>query len=190
MRENKLAQIGTVTEMSEEKLYREELFDQEDYLKPDGSLDVGAWIIRTTYEIWDMRMPGRIDHYYVDDSAINEGAGETIEGKEAIIESSLQAQAAFPDLEVKIIDVFWEGNEEDGYKTTMPSYLEGTNTGHSEFGPPTGKKLTKGNNMAIANCLVEKIDGEWQYTEEWVRHDRKARELVCSSDSEAETDAE
>jgi hypothetical protein len=184
MEEERLARIGNVTDMSEEKLYRDELFTQEDYLKDDGTLDVGAWIIRTTYEIWDMQMPGRIDYYYTDDAVIYEGAGEKIEGKEAIIENTLQGQAPFPDLEIKILDVFWEGNEEDGYKTTMPRYRVGTNTGHSQYGPPTGKELTRDNKMDIANCLVEKIEGEWQYTAEWVRHDSKATELVCTPDDE------
>lgn len=184
MEEEKLRHIGESTNMSEEKLYREEPFSQEDYLKEDGTLDVAAWIIRTTYEIWDMQMPGRIREYYIEDSAINEGAGQRIEGRDAIINNTLETQAAFPDLEVKILDIIWQGNEEDGYKTSMPSYLEGTNTGYSEFGPPTGKELNRSNNMAIANCLVKKIDGKWQYTEEWVRHDERAREVVCSGTGE------
>jgi hypothetical protein len=184
MEEERLARIGTVTDMSDEKLYRDELFEQEDYLKDDGTLDVGAWIIRTTYEIWDMRLPERIDYYYVDDAAIQEGTGERIEGKEAIIESTREGLAPFPDLEIKILDVFWEGNEEDGYKTTMPSYRVGTNLEPSSYGPPTGKKLDRSNNMAIANCLVEKIDGVWQYTQEWVRHDSEATRRVCTPDEE------
>ena len=185
MEQERLASIGTVTDMSEEKLYRDELFTQEDYLKEDGTLDVGAWIIRTTYEIWDMRLPERIEYYYPDDAVIYEGAGEKIEGRDAIIENTIQAQKPFPDLEVKILDVFWEGNEEDGYKTSMPSYLTGTNTGHSEYGPPTGKELNRSNNMAIANCLIEKVDGRWQYTEEWTRHDTDGIKAVCTPDSDS-----
>lgn len=166
--------------MSEEKLYRDELFEYEEFITDDGELDVEAWIIRSTYEIWDMQLPGRIDFYYDDNCLIHEGAGEKIEGIDEVINLTLASQSAFPDLEVKLIDVIWQGNKETGYKTSMPSYLEGTNTGHSEFGPPTGKELDRSNNMAIANCLIEQVDGKWQYTEEWTRHDRKARKQVCS----------
>ena len=181
MEEERLKQIGPTTDLSAEELYREEPFSHDEYVKDDGELDVPAFIIRTTYEIWDMQMAGRINDYYHEDCVIHEGNGETIEGADEIIELTLASQSAFPDLEVKILDIIWQGNKEDGYKTSMPSYLVGTNTGYSEFGPPTGKELNRSNNMAIANCLIEKVDGRWQYTEEWTRHDSKARKEICTS---------
>lgn len=181
MEEEKLKQIGPTTDLTAEELYREEPFSHDEYVKDDGELDVPAFIIRTTYEIWDMQMAGRINDYYHEDCVIHEGNGEKIEGTDEIIELTLASQSAFPDLEVKILDIIWQGNKEDGYKTSMPSYLVGTNTGYSEFGPPTGKELDRSNNMAIANCLIEKVDGRWQYTEEWTRHDSEARKEICTS---------
>lgn len=186
MEQERLKEIGPTTDLGAEELYREEPFSHDEYIKDDGELDVPAFIIRTTYEIWDMQMAGRINDYYHEDCVIHEGAGETIEGADAIIESTLATQSAFPDLEVKILDIIWQGNKDEGYKTSMPSYLTGTNTGHSEYGPPTGKELNRSNNMAIANCLIEKIDGRWQYTEEWTRHDTEGIKQVCTPDGEAE----
>jgi hypothetical protein len=61
-------------------------------------------------------------------------------------------------------DLFCEGNDDVGYKTTMPYVLTATNTGPSIYGPATGKKVKY---HGIANCYIKKIDGQWKYTTEW-----------------------
>ena len=66
---------------------------------------------------------------------------------------------AFPDLQIHVTDVFCVGNDIDGYKTTMPDVLIGTNTGPSSFGPPTGRHVSY-NGMAV--CYVQKVGGKWQ----------------------------
>ena len=66
---------------------------------------------------------------------------------------------AFPDLQIHVTDVFCVGNDIDGYKTTMPDVLIGTNTGPSSFGPPTGRRVSYN---GIAVCYVQKVGGKWQ----------------------------
>ncbi|WP_435186546.1 ester cyclase [Halobellus sp. EA9] len=191
MEEPALYSIGETAQMSEEKLYQDEPIDYEEFILDDGGLDVEAWIIRSTYEIWDLQMPGRIEYYYDDDCVIHAANGNEVEGTDEIIEHTLNWQSAFPGIKIKILDVLWEGNEENGYKTSMPSYMIGKNTGHSQFGPPTGKELTRDNNLSIYNCLIEKVDGRWQYTEEWSNYDNAAMEWACTSeDRDAEEDSE
>lgn len=182
MEEPVLYGIGDTTPMSDEKLYQDEPIDYEEFLLEDGGLDVEAWIIRSTYEIWDLQMPGRINYYYDDDCVIHAANGNEVQGCDEIIDHTLNWQSAFPGIKIKILDVLWEGNPEDGYKTSMPSYMIGTNTGHSEFGPPTGKELTRENNLSIYNCLIEKVDGRYRYTEEWSCYDGEARRAVCTPD--------
>ena len=50
-----------------------------------------------------------------------------------------KVMTAFPDIRIHITDCFCVGNDVDGYKTTMPDILTGTNTGPSTYGPATGK---------------------------------------------------
>ena len=61
-----------------------------------------------------------------------------------------------------------QGNDIDGYKTTMPDVLTGTNLGPSGFGPPTGRKVAYN---GIAVCYVQRVGGRWQYVSEVVVHD-------------------
>jgi hypothetical protein len=168
--------------MNTDTLYQSEPVDYEEFLTPDGGLDVEAWIRRSTYEIWDLQLVGRIDYYYEDDCVIHASNGNEVRGADTIIEDTLSWQSAFPDLSIDIRDVLWEGNPEDGYKTSMPWSFVGTNTGHSEFSPPTGKELTRENNLGVANCLIEKVDGRYRYTEEWSCYDGEARRAVCTPD--------
>merc|ERR1712046_343621 len=57
-----------------------------------------------------------------------------------------------------------EGNDIDGYKTTMPVIHTATHLGwHSVFGEPTNKTLTW---YGVPNCFIKNIDGQWKYTSE------------------------
>lgn len=190
MEEPKLYSIGKTTEMSDERLYQDEPIEYEAFLTEDGGLDVVAWIIRSTYEIWDLQMPGRIEFYYDEDCVIHGSGGNDVEGTDEIIEHTMAWLSAFPGMKIKILDVLWDGDKDTGYKTSMPSYMVGTNEGHSQYGPPTGKELTAENNLSIYNCLIEKVDGRWQYTEEWSSYDNEAREWACTPDDAAGTDRE
>ena len=48
--------------------------------------------------------------------------------------------------------------------------MSAQNTGTTEYGPPTGKTME--DNLGIANCLIQKVDGEWKYVEEWIAYDK------------------
>ena len=75
-------------------------------------------------------------------------------GMAALKELVWRTKRAFPDLRIHVTDVFCTGNDVDGYKTTMPDVLTGTNTGPSAFGPPTGRKVAYN---GIAVCFVQKV---------------------------------
>lgn len=63
-------------------------------------------------------------------------------------------------------DCFCTGNDDDGYKTTMPYVLTATHTGWSKaFGAPSGRAVKY---HGIANCFIKRNGaGQWQYTREW-----------------------
>ena len=46
--------------------------------------------------------------------------GEYIKGMENLTALVLNTLTAFPDIKLHIVDTFCEGNDIDGYKTTMP----------------------------------------------------------------------
>ena len=86
--------------------------------------------------------------------------GEYIRGMDELINFTRTMLTAFPDMQIHIIDVFCEGNDLDGYKTTMPCINTGTHLGyHPVFGEPTGKRVTW---YQIPNCFIKNFDGQWK----------------------------
>lgn len=136
-----------------------------------------------TRTIWDYKLVGRINDYYCDDIIINREGGSDIVGAKQVFNDTLHLMAAFPDLKLEFIDIFAEGNEEDGYSFGQAIYFDGTNTGYSKYGPPTGKTLTHGEVcLGLCECRVEKVNGRWKIIEEWVTRSAAATEETMRND--------
>ncbi len=145
-------------------------------------LDVVAFIEETTYTIWNNNMVGAIYDCYNEDTIIHAANGGEVKGAKAIVADTMGWLSAFPDLKIVILNTIWQGNAKDGYHVSMPWYYTGTNTGYSRYGAPTGKQLTKENNLGIANTFIKKVDGKWTYVEEWSTYDFAAMKAVCTND--------
>ena len=86
--------------------------------------------------------------------------GEYIRGIDEVIRLVNETLTAFPDIKLHIVDTFCEGNDVDGYKTTMPVIHTATHLGyHPVFGAPTGKTATW---YGVPNCFIKNIDGQWK----------------------------
>lgn len=120
------------------------------------------YIEKTTYHIWDLKNIGLIYRYYTPTTVVHTSDGDTY-GRDIVVANSLTKMAGFPDIRDYIDDVVWAGNDRDGYRTSMRWTWIARNTGHSIYGPPTGKRVVV---TGIANCIVQ---GE-QIIEEWVAY--------------------
>lgn len=124
--------------------------------------DIVHYIKLSTYQIWDRKNIGLIYRYYTPTTVVHTSDGDTY-GRDAVIANSLTKMAGFPDIRDYIDDVVWTGNDQDGYRTSMRWTWIARNTGHSIYGPPTGRRVAV---TGIANCIVR---GE-QIIEEWVAY--------------------
>ncbi len=132
-----------------------------------------------TRTLWDFKLVGRIHDLYCDNIIINREGGHDLKGSEEVVVDTLQLMSAFPDLKLKFIDIFAEGNPQDGYSFGQAIYFDGTNTGYSKIGPPTGKSLCDGEIcVGLCECRVEKVDGRWKIVEEWVT---RSQELITAT---------
>merc|ERR1712038_1050171 len=131
--------------------------------------DCPRFVIESTDQIWNMyRDPELIKFYLrkymVDDWESISPMGEYLRGYEKLEPLVLDTIIAFPDIKLHIVDTFCEGNDIDGYKTTMPVIHTATHLGHHPlFGAPTGKKLTW---YGVPNSFVKNINGNWKYISE------------------------
>lgn len=147
-------------------------------------LDVDAFVRETTYVIWDLKMVGAIYACYTEETVINGADGSKVCGADQVVADTMAWLTAFPDLKIVIRDVIWSGNAVDGYRSSMPWSYTGTNTGVSKYGPATGKQLTMENNLGIANCLIQKVNGKWTYVDEYSTYDTQAAKRACTMDEE------
>ena len=49
--------------------------------------------------------------------------------------------AMFPDAAHRVDDLYWMGNDRDGYTVAVRWTLDGTHRGHGPYGPPTGRRV-------------------------------------------------
>ncbi len=125
--------------------------------------DIVNYIIAITHRIWEEKAIGSIYHYYLHNAVIHMSSGD-VYGREQVVANTIQALAAFPDRRLYGDDVIWSRTDDGVYYSSHRITHEGRNTGHSAYGPPTGRKIRY---RAIADCIVK----ENQVIEEWLVRD-------------------
>ncbi len=125
--------------------------------------DIVDYIVRITHKIWEEKAVGYIYDTYQHNCVVH-GSGGDMHGREAVVASTVQSLAAYPDDRAYAHDVIWTGNEDDGFHTSHLITGFAHNTGWSRYGPPTGRKIVW---HTIANCLAK----ENMIFEEWLLRD-------------------
>ncbi len=125
--------------------------------------DIVDYIVRITHRIWEEKAVGLIYDTYGHNVSVWSTEGLS-KGRENVVSHTLGSLSAFPHVRIFIDEVVWSGNEDDGYHTSMLATSIRINTGHSHYGPPTGRRVVR---RAIANCLVR----ENRIVEEWLVQD-------------------
>lgn len=122
--------------------------------------DPADYIIRHTYDIWDDKGMGKIYKHYKHNALVHTSDGDTY-GRDQVIANSITKLAGFPDIKDYIDDVIWAPDGDGGFHTSMRWTWIARNTGHTVYGPPTGKKVVV---WGVANCYVKND----RVVEEWV----------------------
>ena len=130
----------------------------------DDYVDIVDYIIRCTHKIWEERAIGLIYTHYNHNAILHTDYGTT-RGIEAVVTSTLQSQAAFPERRLFADDVIWSGSGQDGFYSSHRLTTSGCNTGYSSYGPPTGRQVTW---LGFADCAVRenRIYEEWLVSDE------------------------
>lgn len=151
--------------------------DNDHFLDEDGNFDVVRFVLQTTHEVWDEQRFDRIEEYFAEDFVSYGAEGREFGDLDDLYDYALTRTAAFPDTRVFVDDLLWTGDEERGFETSHSFTVTGTNTGRSQYGEPTSKRLRL---TGIANCKIERRDGAWKYTEERAEDDPFAVLRACT----------
>jgi predicted ester cyclase len=144
-------------------------------------VDIVDYIVRCTHKIWEEGGMGLLYTHYRHNALVHTAYGTTY-SREAMLTASINFLSAFPGRRVYADDVIWTGNDQDGFHTSHRVTTMGRNTGHSNFGPPTGRSV---NFRVIANCLVK----ENCIVEEWLVRDGLAMVRQLGLDEHKVVDA-
>ncbi|MBV8945382.1 MAG: ester cyclase [Solirubrobacterales bacterium] len=143
----------------------------------DTYVDIIDYIVRITDRIWEDQDVGYIYDTYRPACRVYTDAGPQY-GVESVVEHTMQAINAFPDVRHIADDIIWAGNEDEGFATSHRAINVGHHLGPWRWGSATGRKIQL---WVIANCVSE----ENQIFEEWVLHNAGARLAQCGIDVRA-----
>ena len=122
-------------------------------------VDIVDYIVRCTHKIWEEKAIGLIYTHYAHNVLVHYSSG-IMYGREGMVNNTIMRVAAFSDRRAYADDVIWGGDETNGFYSSHRVASFGTNTGHTEHGPPTGRKVFR---WGIADCFViqNRIVEEW-----------------------------
>lgn len=132
--------------------------------------------------IYNHKMFGCVYDIYTDYAKVHRENGQVIDGIPAIEHDVMKLCTSFPDLTINIPDIFAVPNGENAYKVWMRHYFIGTNTGYSQYGPPTGIQMTEDQALSLSAFYVEKIEDEWLIVDEYTGRPSDYLRYACTGD--------
>ncbi len=131
-----------------------------------GSFDVEDFIQVTYQNIWNRRMLGTVRQAYSPAIRFRGSTNRVYSGRGEFQSFILSILAMFPDLALQVDDIYWMGNEKDGYLTSVRWSINGTHRGYGIYGPPTRRPIHM---WGISQHRIKdgKITDEWMLFNEF-----------------------
>ena len=107
---------------------------------PEKVSNVREFVHSIFNTIWNRRNFSAIDHVYSDNIIFEGSTGRLFKGKKQVRSFIISIVASFPDLALSIEDIYWMGNEQDGYLVSIRWGAIGAHKGNGYYGAPTDKE--------------------------------------------------
>jgi len=105
------------------------------------SLDVPDFLHSTYHNVLNRRMLRTIKESHAPNLRTLSSNGRRFYGRHQYQAFLLSLLATFPDLAFQIDDLYWMGNDNDGYRTAMRWSIVGRHNGWGIYGAPTGRPV-------------------------------------------------
>ena len=135
--------------------------------KTGTGFDPGFFVRRSLNEVWNWRRFDRIARDYAPNYLCYTSSDRRIYGTGDFKAYVLAFIAAFPDARMNVDDLYWIGDERDGYRIATRWTLVGTHDGPSHYGTPTGRPVEI---MGVTHHLVK----GGRFVKEWTVFDELA----------------
>lgn len=131
--------------------------------KQGNAFDIEDFVRRSTHEIWNWRLFGKIPEYYAPNYRCHTASDRELYGVGDFTQDILARIAAFPDAAMQIDDLYWNDDGGGNYRTAVLWTLLGTHTGPSIYGPPTGRRVR------VMGITQHRVCGG-KFIEEWTEY--------------------
>lgn len=121
--------------------------------------------------IWEFHQAGLVYDYYYDETKVNQEGATRMKGGVDVTEiHTIPSFATYPNCSSDFYEIYCVGNPEHGYcfgqvTTKSGSYPKGA---PSMKGVGTGIDFNAGDQWNFCQCYVNKIEGRWVVTDEWL----------------------
>ena len=132
---------------------------------PDD-FDIEDFVRRSHHYIWNWRLLDRVDEAYAPQVRVHGPTDRELYGRGDYKAYVLSLLAAFPDLVHQIDDLYWMGNDRDGYLTAVRWSIVGTHRGPGFYGEPTGRRVVMWG-ITQQRILGGRIVEEWTAANEF-----------------------
>lgn len=109
--------------------------------QPSQSLDVVDFLQTTYHNALNRRMLNALTNSHAANVQVLSSNGRRFYGRSQYQAFLLSLLATFPDLAFQIDDLYWMGNDADGYRTAMRWSIAGRHTGWGIYGTPSGRPV-------------------------------------------------
>jgi len=134
--------------------------------KSASGFDVEDFVRHSHHYIWNWRMLSTVDTHYIPTMRFRGSTGRVYYGRGEYKSFILSTMAMFPDLVHQIDDIYWMGNDQDGYLASVRWSIVGTHRGAGIYGTPTGRQITMWG-ITQQHILGGKIVEEWMLFNEF-----------------------
>lgn len=105
-----------------------------------SSFDIEGELRHSHHHVWNWRNMAALDRLYDPRLAFHGPTDRELRGLSAYKSFILSLIAMFPDIATQVEEVYWMGNEEEGYLASLRWSAVGTHRGFGVYGQPTGRQ--------------------------------------------------
>jgi len=131
-----------------------------------SGFDLEGELRRAHHYAWNWRNLAALDRIYDPRLVFHGPTDRELRGLSAYKSYILSLIAMFPDIAAQVDEIYWMGNEAEGYLAALRWSAVGTHRGFGVYGPPTGRQCRI---WGITQYRVErgKVREEWQMFNEF-----------------------
>jgi predicted ester cyclase len=107
----------------------------------DSGFDVEHFVRALFHETYDRRDLSAIDRAYAKNVRWHGASNREGYGRADVRAMARGLMATFPDLGLQVDEVYWMGNEAEGFSVSVRWSALGTHRGHGLYGEPTGRRV-------------------------------------------------